>query len=65
MKSMSLFLFSFERNLVPKAVKANMSFRFYVFVTKIDTACLCYSVFCDLDVKDRSCIARKERFLFW
>ena len=24
-----------------------------------------YSVFCDLDVKDRSCIARKERFLFW
>ena len=32
MKSMSLFLFSFERNLAPKAVKANMSFRFYVFV---------------------------------
>ena len=37
----------------------------FPFVTKIDTACLCYSVFCDLDVKDRSCIARKERFLFW
>ena len=37
----------------------------FPFVAKIDTACLCYSVFCDLDVKHRSCIARKERFLFW
>ena len=31
-KYMSWFLFSFERNSVPKAVKANMSFCFYVFV---------------------------------
>ena len=31
---------------------------------KIDTACLCYSVFCVLDVKDRSYVARKERVLF-
>ena len=32
---------------------------------KFPLLCLCYSVFCDLDVKNRSCIARKEMFLFW
>ena len=34
------------------------------FAQKTDTACFCYSVFCDLDVPDRSCVARKERVFF-
>ena len=35
------------------------------FAAKTDTACLCYSVLCALDVRDRSCVARKESVFLW
>ena len=37
---------------------------FISFVPKTDKACLCYSVFCALDVPDSSCVARKESVFF-